>query len=115
VRLLVCGGRNYRDAARVATELRRYIALPTNGKSIVITGGATGADELAKLWCYGNGVCVAEVPALWVWYGNVAGPVRNAAMLLLEPNVVLAFPGGKGTADMVRQARDAGVNVIVLE
>lgn len=38
-----------------------------------------------------------------------AGPIRNSFMLALGPDLVLAFPGGRGTADMVRQASEAGV------
>jgi ABC-type branched-subunit amino acid transport system substrate-binding protein len=28
-----------------------------------------------------------------------------------KPDAVVAFPGGRGTADMVRQARAAGIEV----
>lgn len=31
---------------------------------------------------------------------------------LAKPDVVVAFKGGRGTADMVRRAREAGVKVI---
>jgi len=41
-----------------------------------------------------------------------AGPERNAAMLGLGPDLVVAFPGGSGTAGMVRLAKAAGVEVI---
>jgi hypothetical protein len=29
-----------------------------------------------------------------------------------RPDLVVAFPGGRGTADMVRRARAAGISVI---
>jgi hypothetical protein len=29
-----------------------------------------------------------------------------------KPELVVAFPGGRGTADMMRRAREAGVEVI---
>ena len=29
-----------------------------------------------------------------------------------KPDLVIAFPGGKGTADMARRAREAGIEVI---
>lgn len=29
-----------------------------------------------------------------------------------KPSLVVAFPGGEGTADMVRKARAAGVEVV---
>lgn len=54
--------------------------------------------------------------ALWALHGKAAGPIRNVQMMtaLLEEDghhVVLAFPGGTGTADMVRIAEQHGVDV----
>jgi hypothetical protein len=37
--------------------------------------------------------------------GPAAGPIRNQRMLDWGPDLVVAFAGGKGTADMVRRAR----------
>ena len=51
-------------------------------------------------------------PADWKTYGRAAGPLRNARMIAEgKPDLVLAFPGGRGTADMTRKARAAGVEV----
>jgi hypothetical protein len=97
----------------VAKELPRYIN-PFDRKSIVITGGARGADHLAEKWCYTNGVHCAVVTPLWEHYSHGAGPLRNGAMLLLEPELVLAFPGGRGTADMIRQAREWGCAITTI-
>ncbi len=49
--------------------------------------------------------------ALWERHGRAAGVIRNQAMLDYGIDLVLAFPGGRGTADMVRRARSAGVAV----
>jgi hypothetical protein len=44
--------------------------------------------------------------------GRKAGPIRNQRMLDEHaPDLVVAFPGGRGTADMVRRARKSGVEV----
>jgi hypothetical protein len=41
-----------------------------------------------------------------------AGPLRNYQMLEEgKPDLVVAFPGGGGTKDMVRRAVKAGVSV----
>jgi len=46
-------------------------------------------------------------------HGRAAGPVRNAQMLAEgKPDFVVAFPGGRGTADMCKQARARGVKVV---
>jgi hypothetical protein len=106
----VTGGRNYRNVKAVDTALRKWVR-PGDPTAVVIEGGATGADRLVREWCAHNGVHYATVPALWDWSGNSAGPKRNAAMLLLRPEFLLAFPGGRGTRDMCYQAQAAGIRV----
>jgi hypothetical protein len=110
VRILVCGGRLYRDYETVSRYLIRYIN-PGDRDSLVITGGATGADQLADRWCHANGVHIAKVSPLWDVYNYAAGPIRNGVMLMLQPELVIAFPGGKGTQDMCEKADSAGVPV----
>jgi len=51
--------------------------------------------------------------ANWAELGRKAGPIRNQQMLDEgKPNLVVAFPGGRGTADIVRRARAAGIEVV---
>lgn len=110
MRLLVCGGRNYDDRVRVFRELD---ALEINeGVDLVIHGGATGADALASEWAISR--CIPErwFAAEWKRFGRPAGPMRNQRMLDEgKPHLVLAFPGGPGTADMVNRAIIAGVEI----
>ena len=106
MRVLVCGGRDFSDYEMV----KRCMAL-IHDVSIVIQGGARGADELGKRWAIDSGVHYAEVPAYWDLLGRGAGPARNRAMLLLKPELVVAFAGGRGTAHMMEAARRAGVTV----
>lgn len=110
-KVLVTGGRDYADQARVWDVLDEL--LPVCEDFMVIQGGATGADSHARAWCEDRGVIYAEVPAehLWPHLGKAAGPIRNEAMVSLGPDLVLAFPGGKGTDNCVRTARLAGVEV----
>lgn len=111
MRVLVCGGRNFTDREAVFHELHQLAE--THGWVTVIEGGAQGADALARLWaqlCYQG---LVTVHAEWKRLGKGAGPARNTRMLVSgKPDLVLAFPGGKGTADMVRQAREVGVQII---
>lgn len=80
----------------------------------LITGAAYGADTLAAEWATRSGVQVVSCPANWSVYGKGAGHVRNRRMLELGPDLVVAFPGGRGTADMIRQATSAGVKTIAV-
>lgn len=109
VRLIVCGGREFSDGAFVYRILD-YIH-STRVIAEIIQGGAKGADALAKAWAHARGIPCTEVPADWDRHGKRAGPLRNRQMLELRPDGVVAFDGGRGTADMIRQATGVGVPV----
>ena len=109
--LLVCGGRSYADAARLVRVLDR---VAERVEILAVRhGGARGADMLAGAWAESNGYTVQVYPADWERHGARAGPIRNQAMLdAHNPEIptsrvvaVVAFPGGAGTADMVRRAK----------
>ena len=110
MKVLVCGGRDYADSAKVDRHLTAL--MPTT----IVHGAARGVDTLADKWAGKWKVPVHRYPADWGLYGRVAGPIRNQRMLDIEqPDLVLAFPGGKGTADMIRRAKAAGFQVVKVE
>lgn len=107
MRVLVCGGRNFDDTELVG------ITLDAMNIHCVIEGGANGADSLARHWAYAKGIEVSTFPANWGKYGRRAGPIRNQQMIdEARPDLVVAFPGGKGTEDMINRARRAKIVVI---
>ena len=113
IRLLVTGGRDFKDSRLVFETLDAIQA--EKGIALLIHGGATGADQLAQSWCLDRG-CWSECYAIsaeeWRRVGRKAGPLRNARMIAEgRPDMIVAFPGGAGTADCVRQAKAAGVEV----
>lgn len=113
MRLLVCGGRDYRDQIRAWAALDRLLA--KRPIEVLIHGGATGADTLADEWAQARGIqrrVFAVTRDQWRELGRIAGPLRNSKMLREgEPDGVVAFPGGRGTADMIRQAESWGLRV----
>lgn len=115
MKVLVCGGRDYADRAKVFDELEILNAF--NMSLCVISGGASGADALAEEWAREKirkreGVSFHGFKAAWSKHGKAAGPIRNQEMLDKgKPDLVLAFPGGAGTADMIRRAEAANVPV----
>lgn len=110
MKVLICGGRDFRNETLLRTILDQR-----HGKhsfSRVIEGGTRGVDAMAKRWAWGHQIPVITFKADWARYGPGAGPIRNQQMLDEgQPELVIAFPGGKGTADMVDRARRAGVPV----
>lgn len=113
MRVLVCGGRAYRDPFRLQEVMNGLHKI--HGFTEVIEGGAHGADRIARLWAQAHAIQVTTVEADWRKHGRAAGPMRNAAMLALKPGLVVAFPGGPGTANMVSQACATGVQVIEID
>jgi len=110
IRLLVCGGRDYIDAELLHNELDAFAT--DNQIETLIHGDAPGADRLAAAWAEMRGVPVEAYPADWKRHGYSAGPIRNRKMIAEgKPDFVIAFPGGSGTADCIRQARAAGITV----
>jgi hypothetical protein len=107
MKVLICGGRDYYDTERIREAL-----LKVGGITEVIQGGAKGADRTARSVAEQLGIMVREFPADWEKYGKAAGPIRNQQMLNEgKPDLVIAFPGGKGTQDMINRAKKAGVKV----
>jgi hypothetical protein len=85
--------------------------LPTD--ITIIEGGATGADSAAADFATVHYCQLEEYKADWKKHGTSAGPIRNRQMLEDgKPDIVLAFPGGKGTANMIAQARAYGIPVV---
>lgn len=111
MRVLVCGGRDYKDRKAVFDFLNRLHSRHTI--THVIQGGAKGTDRLADEWAELNWMGRIQFAADWKTHGKAAGPIRNKAMLEQGvPDLVVAFPGGRGTENMKTQARAAGVKVI---
>lgn len=110
MRVLVCGGRDFSDHVSVSKTLGALAA--EFGALTVIEGGARGADMLARRWADYHGHAIQTFQADWSKHGRAAGPIRNQQMLDEgRPDLVLAFPGGRGTADMMNRAKAAGVCV----
>ena len=112
LRVLVCGGRDFDN------ERWLHLTLTQLHKDerfdVLIEGGASGADRLAREWALGMNVKVETFEADWMAHGRSAGPLRNRRMFDEgKPDMVVAFPGGRGTADMVRQARRTSARVVV--
>ena len=130
MRILVCGGRDfahgniqeYQWVHVVLDTLCELVSeeydpndnwLPTD--VTLIEGGAHGVDRAAESFAVVNFCRHKQFPADWEKYGKKAGYIRNRQMLVEgQPNLVVAFPGGKGTSMMVDLATKSGVNIIDL-
>lgn len=110
MKLLVCGGCDF-DRKGVIWDALDAVHR-RDPVSLVITGAAPGADTLADRWALARGLDRIIVLANKTGRGKAAGTLRNEMMLTVgKPDLILAFPGGTGTASMCRPAQKAGVRV----
>lgn len=111
MKLLVCGGRDYSHKDHIWNVLS--VVHGRTPITMIAHGGASGADSEAGRWAIANHVRQQIFRANWKAEGRAAGPKRNQRMLeQFRPDAVIAFPGGRGTADMVRRAKAEGVKVV---
>lgn len=112
MRVLICGSRDWTDENSIHQAL---FVLPEN--VVIIEGEARGADSIARDLAEAHALRVEKYPAYWRKYGAKAGPIRNAQMLIEgKPDFVIFcsddLSESKGTADMIRQAQNAGIDVV---
>jgi hypothetical protein len=121
LRLAVCGGRGYSNRARIFAVLD-LVVIDRGAVEAFMAGDASGADRLAWEWARARRIpqerCT-RYEADWdeaehlTGKCEAAGPIRNRRMIREgKPNVLVAAPGDDGTADCVRQAKAAGVEVV---
>lgn len=130
MRVLVCGGRDFGNIEATKLGTPEYWAATDqwdfglawlqskfkDQKVVVISGNAKGADEIGEDFaiCEDHGLEIYK--ADWKTHGKKAGILRNIQMLEEgKPDLVVAFPGGRGTAHMVEASKKAGVEVIEVE
>jgi hypothetical protein len=120
-RSLVIAAGGGRDLAWPHQRIAAELLARAGGRLVhlVLHGGARGADAAIGRAAHQLGWASLVMPAQWQRHGRAAGPIRNRE--LLEQAVaraaahsspsrqvsvlVVAFPGGAGTAFLVRQAR----------
>lgn len=115
-RVLVCGGRAFRNISFIESELDRLRASHYfQWDSLIIHGDADGTDRLAGAWAARRGLACMAMAANWNYFGPHAGTVRNTWMIKLAmPNLIVAFPGGEGTADTCFKANQNQIQVLRL-
>lgn len=111
MRILVCGGREF-DDLQLFFDTMEELNLDENQPITIIAGEAKGADWLARSYAKYCGWEYEGYTADWKTHGKAAGPIRNSQMLRGgKPDLVIAFPGGSGTQNMIQQAEKAGIPV----
>ena len=106
-RVLVCGGTKFNKKHVL------YRVLDVIDPKHIISGAADGADTLAEQYAIYHRIPRSIYPAQWNTYGKAAGPIRNKQMLDDgKPTMVVGFGGDKGTKDMLKRSKKAGLPVM---
>ena len=118
---LVIAAGGGRDLAWPQQRVAAELLARSSGRLVhlVLHGGARGADAAIGRAAQQLGWSALVMPAQWQLHGRAAGPIRNRELLqqaiakavahtspgCLTSVLVVAFPGGAGTASLVREAR----------
>jgi hypothetical protein len=114
LKVLVCGGREFNDADFIFSELDRLHAQYCF--RMLIEGAARGVDRIAGEWASARKIELVEFSADWAKDGRHAALIRNDRMLSDgKPDLVVAFPGGRGTWHTCSQAEKLGIPVTRLD
>ena len=77
--LLIAGSRSFEDYS-LLKEITDYTLRNRNENIVIISGGARGADTLAKQYAYEKQYEYLEFKADWNAFGKSAGYIRNEEM-----------------------------------
>jgi hypothetical protein len=104
MKIAVVGSRGFRDYPKLKKELDKINN--ENKISLVVSGGARGADSLGEKWAKENAIQTLIFKPKWE-FGLNAGILRNKD-IVMNSDFVLAFwdqksPGTKHTINFAKQ------------
>ena len=101
---VVVGGSRYQTDEKMVFDVLDHLHAKTP-ITLLVHGACKGTDLLCEAWAMKRGIPTVAYEPDWDRWGRSAGPRRNSEMLQSEkPDLVIAFPGGRGTADLVKRA-----------
>ena len=111
--LIIAGGRDFTDYELVKEKVDFYLQNVDKRDVIIVSGCARGADSLGERYAHENAMELWKFPADWDKHGKAAGHIRNAEMAEVATHLI-AFPGGRGTKNMIETAKKKGLTVRVV-
>ncbi len=103
MKLAIVGSRTYTNYSEFSEYVWKY--LDGRVPNLIISGGASGADTMAKEFASEHNIPFKEYPADWKRFPKSAGVIRNSDIVSNSTHV-LAFPSvaGRGTQDTMKKA-----------
>lgn len=108
--VIIAGSRDYHDYDTLLE------AIQESGFTIteVVSGMASGVDQLAIKYAKENNLPLQEFHADWKKHGKSAGPIRNRLMAdNADALIAIHTNNSRGTKNMIETAREKGLEVYV--
>lgn len=100
MKTIIAGGRNFNDYRLLKEKLDYY--RKDHIITEVVSGCASGADNLGMLYATDNNIPIAKFPADWDKHGRAAGPIRNRQMAKYADALIAVWDGNsRGTKNMI--------------
>ena len=108
MKVAVIGSRGFNDYELVKKTLSKIQI------TLLISGGALGADTLGEKYAKDNGIETKIFKPDWEKHGKAAGMLRNTD-IINEAELVVAFWDGssKGTLDSINKAKTLNKKLII--
>lgn len=112
MKVAVVGSRNFSDYNLLKSTLDEYYPKI----SLIVSGGAKGADSLSELYAKEEGIRTLIFKPDWQKFGRAAGMIRNKD-IVNNADMVVAFWDGKsrGTKDSIDYGTKLGKVVKVVK
>ena len=103
MKVIIAGSRNYNNSATIHNGVISSGFIITE----VVSGMASGVDNLGLNWAKFNDIPYKEFPADWNKYGRSAGPRRNRQMAEYADALILFWDGkSAGSKSMLNEAKN---------
>lgn len=115
-KLVICGSRDFNNYLYLKKRIDKVIKNWNKDETLIIEGGARGADRLGRLYAEKNGIQYKTYPADWDKLGKRAGYVRNIQMAETATHAVVFWDGkSPGTKQMIKILEEKSVRTIVFK
>jgi hypothetical protein len=115
-RLIIAGSRDFDDYELLKKKTNHVLSEKVKTHEIkIVSGCASGADNLGERYAVENGYEIEKHPALWSRHGRAAGPIRNGKMAEQSDALIVFWDGkSKGTRNMIHNMGLLGKPIVII-